>query len=160
MPQCAGGPARVHRVSSSLVWARSLLEDPGGSDSSALVCQCHWRCTAGAHCRMTSMKLGEYVMFESAVACPQPRNDHLIFFTKEVVCILSVIKRMLLKPSSPLPFLHCRLCFLKRDFMFILRQLPTILRRSVSFLVPWDITMGWNPLDGCSLSGLLQCGQS
>ena len=90
------------------------------------------------------------------MACPQSHNDHLVFSRKEVVCILSVVKRVLLKPFSPLPFFHYGLSFLKRDFMQILRQLPTILRRSVSLLVPilqWDGVhwMSVNSVDCCSV---------
>ena len=32
------------------------------------VLYCHWKCAAGAHCRMASMELGEHVMSGSAVA--------------------------------------------------------------------------------------------
>ena len=55
---------------------------------------------------MTNMELGEDVMSESAVACPQSSDDHLVLIRKEVVCVLSVVIRMLLKPSSPLPPFH------------------------------------------------------
>ena len=49
------------------------------------------------------MEVGGHVMSESAEACTQSLNDHMIFSLKEVVCILSVVVRMLLKPSTPLP---------------------------------------------------------
>ena len=57
---------------------------------------CHWRCAAGAHCRMTNMKLGERLMSESAVACPQCHNDHLVFCRKEhaVCCQKDVTKNI------------------------------------------------------------------
>ena len=32
------------------------------------VLHCHWRCAAGAHCRVTEMGLGEHVVSESAGA--------------------------------------------------------------------------------------------
>ena len=46
-----------------------------------------WRCAAGPHCRVTNMELGEHVMSESAVACPQSHNDHLVF-SRMFVCWL------------------------------------------------------------------------
>ena len=52
---------------------------------------------------MTNMELGKHVISESAVACPQSDNDHLVFSREEVVCILTVVMRTLLKPSSLLP---------------------------------------------------------
>ena len=60
---------------------------------------CHWICAAGPYCCMTNMGLGKHVLSESAVSCPQFHNDHLLLSRKEVVCILSVILKMLLKPS-------------------------------------------------------------
>ena len=48
---------------------------------------------------MTNMDVGEHVMAGSAVASSQSHNDYLIFTRKEVVCILSVVMRMLLKQS-------------------------------------------------------------
>ena len=49
------------------------------------VFHCHWRCGAKAHCRMTSMEFGDDVMSESALVCPQSRNDHLVSFREEAV---------------------------------------------------------------------------
>ena len=83
------------------------------------VLYCHWRCSPGVYCRMTSMELGGDVMSESVVTCPQSHNDHLVFSRKdkEVVCIQSVVVRILLKPPSPLPLFHHGFCFLKHDIM-------------------------------------------
>ena len=78
---------------------------------------CHWKCAAGAHCRLTNTALDEHAMSEFAMACPQSHDDHLVFSRKEVECILSIVVKMLLKPSCILPLFHCGLCFLKRDFM-------------------------------------------
>ena len=50
------------------------------------------------------------MMYESAVACPRSHNDHLVVSRKEAVCILSVVIRMLLKPSSTLPLFRYGLC--------------------------------------------------
>ena len=45
------------------------------------------------------MKFGEHVMSDSAVACPQSHNDHVVFSRKDVrvACILSVVIRMFLR---------------------------------------------------------------
>ena len=46
--------------------------------------------------------------------------------------------------------------FLQHQKWLVLWQLPAILPQSVSFLVPRDIAVGWDPLDDSLLSGLLQ----
>ena len=61
------------------------------------VLYCHWRCDAEAQNRMSRVELGEHVMSEYAVACPQSHNNHLVFSRKQVVWILSVVIRMLLR---------------------------------------------------------------
>ena len=96
-----------------------------------------------AHCRMTHMGL-EHMMSECAAVCPRSYNDHLVFPRKQVVCILSVVIRMVLKPSPTLPLFHYGLCIFKSEFTLFLWQLPTILFQSVSILVPWDTAVGWD----------------
>ena len=97
-----------------------LLGGSGGSDSSAADDLLSLKMCRRAHCRMTNMELREHVMSESVVSCPQSHNDHLVFSRKEVVCIPSVVVRMLLKPSSPLHLFHYGLCFLNRVQCLIL----------------------------------------
>ena len=53
---------------------------------------------------MASMELGEHVMSESAVACTQSHNDHLVISEKEVVCVLSVVAETIFSPTSPFFF--------------------------------------------------------
>ena len=50
------------------------------------VLYCHWKRATAALCRLTDLELGEHVMSESAVACPQSHTDHLVFSRKEVAC--------------------------------------------------------------------------
>ena len=90
---CVRGPGLCWKV----LVGRTVLQQ---------VFHCHWSCPAGAHCRMTTKELDEHVMSESAVTCPHFHNNHLVFPRKEDVHILSVVLRMLLKPSSPLPVFY------------------------------------------------------
>ena len=87
--------------------ASYLLEGFGRSESSDQMLYCLLRCAAGAHCRMTNVEIGEHVTCESTLVCHQSQNDQLVFSRKVLVCILSVVKKMLLEPFSPL--FHCGL---------------------------------------------------
>ena len=118
------------------------------------VLHCHWRCVGGARCRIINMEFGEHVMSESAVACPQSHHHDLVFSLEEAGCRLNVLMRLLLKPFSLLALFHYGLCLFKSDSVLFLRQLSTIFHQSVSFLGPWDIAVGWDPLDDCSFTGL------
>ena len=100
------------------------------------------------------MKLGEHVMYESALACPQSHNGHLVFSWEEVVFILSDEMRILLKPSLPLfPY---GLCLFKRDFGVVLTAVshhPSPIFQAS--LLSGAFATGRDPLNDCSFSGLL-----
>ena len=60
---------------------------------------CHLRCAIGAHCRMTSVELGEHAMSESApaMACPQSHNDHLVYSRKGLPTKSGIVRGMLFR---------------------------------------------------------------
>ena len=104
MLQCAEGPARVHRAFPLLMrqQARSLLEGFLRLDSSAVGVPLSLEMYRWSTLKNDRYGIWKYVMFESKVAYLQFHNEHLVFCRKEVVCILSVVMRILLKPSSVL----------------------------------------------------------
>ena len=80
MPQCAGGATNVHRfylhccLSKSVLCSKVLV----GRTVLQQGLYYHWRCASVPLCKMTSMKFGEHVTSESAVACLQSRSDHVV----------------------------------------------------------------------------------